>query len=136
MELNSLLEARTQNITRAVVLNIGGEECPAVIRPAGISPKTQMGLALMQRIDGDPSEQQAEHATHTLLTFLSEVIVSWELTAGGVPVDPSVEGLEVIPFDLLGVLVQAVQEAMVTVPKATPASSGKSTATAAKRRKT
>lgn len=133
MELNSLLETRTTGIVREVTLDIAGHPCPAVVRPAGASPKTTMGLLMLQRMDeSKATESDVAEATGTLVSYLAETVESWDVTMNGVPVATTVEGLEQLGFDFLALLGEAVQRAVMSAPKGMSSSSGKPTNTGKK----
>lgn len=121
MELSALAKNRAESITRPVEITIGEDVLHAVIRPAGISTATMVRLQGLQR-EVEKGGTPPESAYTLMPQFLSELIVSWDLTDGGEPVPTTLETLAAMPIDTLSFLVEALQEAANATPLPTSAS--------------
>lgn len=121
MDINELALERVNSLTRTVTLRLLNIEIETVIRPGGVSPATSTRLRALSTTKVVTEEQQVE-ATNVILRLMQEIIVSWDLTNGGVPVPTTEEGFTALGYDYLNILFEGLMEALSSGPKETSSS--------------
>jgi hypothetical protein len=95
-------KSATVGATRTAVLEWEGESFTVVYAPGTVTPNSLADLRSRAVTDGEDM---------ALLTFLADVLVSWEVTEDdGTPIEPTVVNLGGFPIGFLAHVLEGIQE--------------------------
>lgn len=93
--------------TQNLAVQIGSETVNVVYRPSYLTPEFE---------DAIKGLNEESKATEAFLTLFSKLVVSWDLKQNDddeQPIEVSIDGLKPIPYEILGQILTAVQEAIL-----------------------
>ncbi len=99
MDLATLRDKRA-----ALKIEFDGETINAEILPHKLTPEYRARLQKLAKEEGDGDERDAD------AQMVSELVASWDITAGGEPYPPTYENLREIPIALLTITATAILE--------------------------
>lgn len=110
--------------TRTVSKEVNGDLLEVTYRPGAVSHKLLASFRTAATSTAANAEFAEVEVIETLIGFLADTIIEWNVTDDGKPVEVSVETLSALPLEIVGILWTTIQEDIGDPGKARKTSGG------------